>query len=247
MEENREKATLKIGELAGRLGLNVRTLRYYESIGLLPEPDRTWSGYRLYSEEHEQLLRFVLQARQAGFSLDEIRRITRLARRGSPCDYVRRAASEHIASIDAQIISLQGLRFRLQKLADLTENAPTGPERSADGQICTLIERLSSSTTSTTPDGEIMTAQRKIEVFVAGCPLCEPVVKLVQRLACSSCEVQVYDLREGCATGECRDLARSYGVHRVPAVVIDGKLADCCQSGPVNETTLRAAGLGSSR
>ncbi|MCA1595339.1 MAG: MerR family DNA-binding transcriptional regulator [Chloroflexi bacterium] len=53
MEDSPEKKTLKIGELAARFGLNVRTLRYYESIGVLPEPERTSGGYRLYSEEHE--------------------------------------------------------------------------------------------------------------------------------------------------------------------------------------------------
>lgn len=93
-----------------------------------------------------------------------------------------------------------------------------------------------------------MENKRYVEVFTAGCPLCDDTVQLVQRLASGVpsglCEVTVYDLREGCATNECREKAKQYGVHRVPAVVIDGKLAGCCEVGPVREETLRAAGLG---
>lgn len=86
--------------------------------------------------------------------------------------------------------------------------------------------------------------KRNVEVFIAGCMLCDEAVKLVESLACDSCDVTVYDLREGCATNECREKAKLYGVTRVPTVVIDGKIADCCQVGPVSERSLRAAGLG---
>lgn len=88
-------------------------------------------------------------------------------------------------------------------------------------------------------------AKRKIEVFTGGCPVCEPVVELVKKTACSNCEVVIYDLNEGCATNECRTKANQYGVMRVPAVVVDGKLLDCCKAGTVNEKEIRAAGVGS--
>jgi hypothetical protein len=87
-------------------------------------------------------------------------------------------------------------------------------------------------------------AKRKVEVFTAGCPVCEPTVELVQKLACPSCEVIVYDLNQGCDTNECREKAKQYGIHRIPAVVVDGQLLDCCQTGPVAEEALRAAGIG---
>ena len=87
--------------------------------------------------------------------------------------------------------------------------------------------------------------KRKVEVFTSGCPLCEPVVKMVKDLSCSSCEVVVYDLNKGCATNECNIKANQYGITRVPAVLIDGKLLDCCRTGAVTEQALRAAGLGS--
>ncbi|MEW6473879.1 MAG: thioredoxin family protein [Actinomycetota bacterium] len=85
-------------------------------------------------------------------------------------------------------------------------------------------------------------AKRQVEVFTAACPLCEPAVQLVQELACPDCEVTVYDLRESGM-----DRAREYGVRRVPAVVVDGTLAPCCQSGEVSREQLLAAGIGQRR
>lgn len=88
-------------------------------------------------------------------------------------------------------------------------------------------------------------SKRLVEVFTAGCPLCDETVKLVRDLACSNCEVRVYDLHEGCATNFCREKAEQYGIHRVPAVVVNGKLAECCQNQqPVSRESLVAAGLG---
>ena len=86
-----------------------------------------------------------------------------------------------------------------------------------------------------------MSAKRMIEVFTAGCPCCEDAVKLVQTLACPSCDVRVLDMRtdKGAQTK-----ARQYGVKRVPAIVVEGKLADCCQAGGPNAGTLKALGVG---
>ena len=84
-------------------------------------------------------------------------------------------------------------------------------------------------------------AKRKVEVFTAGCPLCDEAVALVKQIACPSCEVVVHDLRAG---GEAEGRARSLGVNAVPAVVVDGRVAECCARGPVDEETLRQAGLG---
>lgn len=84
-----------------------------------------------------------------------------------------------------------------------------------------------------------MTVKRKIEVFTAGCALCDDTVALVKRAACPSCDVEVHDMRHPAAAAK----AKQYGVMRAPAVVIDGNLSACCAGGP-NEQTLRAAGLG---
>ena len=83
---------------------------------------------------------------------------------------------------------------------------------------------------------------RKVEVFTAGCSLCDDAVQLVQDLACSSCNVEVLDMKDESA----QQKAKQYGVTRVPSVVVNGTLADCCQSGAVSADSLRALGVGSS-
>ncbi|KAI9129921.1 thioredoxin family protein [Acaryochloris sp. CCMEE 5410] len=90
-------------------------------------------------------------------------------------------------------------------------------------------------------------AKRQVEVFTAGCPLCDPAVQLIRELACNNCEVQVYDLRDDCATNVCRDKVTQYGIHRVPTVVVDGKLTECCQNQQlISRDALIAAGIGQS-
>jgi len=82
-------------------------------------------------------------------------------------------------------------------------------------------------------------AQKKIEVFTTGCPLCDRAVKLVKSLACESCQVTVYDLRK-----QGIQKARRYGVTSVPTVVINDKIADCCKRGEISEEVLINAGVG---
>jgi len=82
---------------------------------------------------------------------------------------------------------------------------------------------------------------RTIEVFTAGCPCCDEVVKAVQAAACPSCVVLVQDMQ---ADQAAQAKARQYGLARVPAVVVDGRVADCCTGGPVDLERLRALGLG---
>lgn len=89
-----------------------------------------------------------------------------------------------------------------------------------------------------------MSAKRKVEVFTAGCPVCEPTVDLVKKTACDSCEVVVYDLNKGCDTMECREKAEKYGVTQLPAVAVNGQLLDCCKTGAITKEALEAAGIG---
>lgn len=85
-----------------------------------------------------------------------------------------------------------------------------------------------------------MTTKRQIEVFGAGCPVCEETIRLVRSVACSSCEVAVLDINDPSVASR----AKSLGIRSVPSVVIDGKLADCCADRGPDEATLRSAGLG---
>jgi len=88
------------------------------------------------------------------------------------------------------------------------------------------------------------TSKRRVKVFTAGCPLCEETVSLVKSLGCPSCEVRVYDLREGCATNECREKVTQYGITAIPSVVVDGVLLECCRRGSIDAALLRASGIG---
>lgn len=82
-------------------------------------------------------------------------------------------------------------------------------------------------------------AKRQIEVFVAGCPVCEPVVALVKEMACSDCEVTIHDLR---ASGS--DQVPKYGLKTIPAVVVDGTLVSCCDTPGPTRQALAEAGIG---
>jgi len=84
-----------------------------------------------------------------------------------------------------------------------------------------------------------MNNKRKVEIFSAGCAICEEAVSVVNRLACSSCEVTVLDMKNP----DIVKRAKILNIGSVPAVVIDGRLTDCCGQG-LNEETLKAAGLG---
>jgi glutaredoxin 3 len=83
-------------------------------------------------------------------------------------------------------------------------------------------------------------AKRKVEVFSAGCAACEETIELVRRLSCASCEVAVLDMKDGAVARR----ARALGIHSVPAVVVDGRLASCCEGRGPDEAGLRAAGIG---
>ena len=85
-----------------------------------------------------------------------------------------------------------------------------------------------------------MRDKRKIEVFSAGCPVCDNTVKLINNLACPSCEVNVLDMK----TPEVAERAKTLGIHSVPTVIIDGKIIDCCTGRGPDEAALKAAGLG---
>ncbi len=82
--------------------------------------------------------------------------------------------------------------------------------------------------------------RRKFEVYSAGCACCEQTITEIKQAACPSCEVTVHDMRQP----EVAERAKSLGIRSVPAVVIDGKLADCCSGRGANLATLQAAGLG---
>lgn len=110
---------MKIGDVARRTGVPAKTIRYYESIGLLPRPERAANGYRVYGEEALRTLSFVRHARQLGFPLDDVRALLGLWRdRSRPSREVKALALRRIADVDARIAELQRLRDELAHLAE---------------------------------------------------------------------------------------------------------------------------------
>jgi glutaredoxin 3 len=85
-----------------------------------------------------------------------------------------------------------------------------------------------------------MTATRQIEIFSAGCPICKETIALVHRLACSSCDVKVLDMKNQTVASRAKEL----GIRTLPTVVIDGQVASCCTAQGPHEKELRQAGVG---
>lgn len=127
---------MRIGEVAREVGVNPKTIRYYESIGLLPEPARTTSGYRDYGPDDVDRIAFARRATELDLHLDEIAEILALRDRGKrPCDYVLEVARRRVDDLDERIQTMQRAR---EELASLIERAPS-PE-SDDACYCQLIE-----------------------------------------------------------------------------------------------------------
>jgi glutaredoxin len=85
-----------------------------------------------------------------------------------------------------------------------------------------------------------MTTKRQIEIFSAGCPVCQETIDLVNEIACPSCEISVLDMQDKAVA----ERARTLGIQSVPAVAIDGQLADCCTGRGVDKDALRRSGVG---
>ena len=108
---------MKIGVLARRSGMTVKTLRYYEDLGLLPAIGRSEGGYRLFAEESLQLLEFIRRLKTLGLSLEEIQRCLAVNDAGElPCGDIQRQLERQIGRIYSQIQELRQLRKELQGL-----------------------------------------------------------------------------------------------------------------------------------
>lgn len=131
---------MRIGEVARRVGVNPRTVRYYESIGLLPEPPRTDGGYRSYDEHDVERIAFVRRARQLDLSLDEIREVLALRDRGErPCGFVLQVARARFDELERRIDDMQRARLELQALLRRADHLSNDV-----ACYCTLIEHEAS-------------------------------------------------------------------------------------------------------
>ena len=117
--------TLLIGELAQQVGVDTKTIRFYEESGVLPLPRRLPNGYRVYDEDDVSRLRFVRGARSLDLALDDISEVLDFRDRGeAPCRYVVGLLHEKLAEVDARIDELKRLRLELQALSAAADELP---------------------------------------------------------------------------------------------------------------------------
>jgi MerR family transcriptional regulator, copper efflux regulator len=109
---------MNIGELAKNSGVNAKMIRHYESIGVIPKPARTDSGYRRYSDNDVHVLRFVKRARGLGFTMPEIKKLVSLWRNKQRASKeVKALALGHLKDLEQKIMELQEMAGTLRKLA----------------------------------------------------------------------------------------------------------------------------------
>ncbi len=133
---------MKIGVLADAAGVSTKTVRYYESIGLLAEPDRTPAGYREYDGEAVDRLQFVRDAQSSGLMLSEIASVLELKGSGqTSCSHTMALLEEHLAEIDEQIERLQTTRAVLADMS--TRGRALDPAACTDPNRCQVISATS--------------------------------------------------------------------------------------------------------
>lgn len=126
---------MKIGELARVTGANIETIRYYERIGLLPEPHRTAANYRSYGEAHRSRLAFVRHSRDLGFTIEEIRSLLDLSDHPErDCAEADQIATGHLEQVEVKIAQLEALRGELARIVERCRGGLAGD--------CRVIEAL---------------------------------------------------------------------------------------------------------
>ncbi|VAW63062.1 hypothetical protein MNBD_GAMMA08-413 [hydrothermal vent metagenome] len=124
---------LTIGNLAKAADVNIETIRYYQRIGLLTEPQKPAEGYRVYPEKSITRLGFIKQAKKLGFNLKEVAELLQLG--DGQCGDVRARAEQKRLQINKQIKDLKKLRNTLDDLIDSCK-------KDADTACCPIVESL---------------------------------------------------------------------------------------------------------
>tara|TARA_R100000005_G_scaffold95741_3_gene78513 strand:+ start:11608 stop:12024 length:417 start_codon:yes stop_codon:yes gene_type:complete len=138
MNDHVTRKGLQRAALARRTGCNLETIRYYEKIGMMPDPPRTGSGYRVYDESHASRLRFILRARELGFAIEEIRGLLVLVDGGTQtCAEVKERTERHLSDVRTKIADLK----RIEKVLAATAAQCSGEQVPE----CPVLEALGSS------------------------------------------------------------------------------------------------------
>lgn len=137
MTDHNSGKGMQRAELARQTGCNLETIRYYEKIGMMPDPPRTGSGYRVYDDGHVSRLRFIMRARELGFAVGQVRGLLDLVDGGTQtCAEVKQRTEQHLADIRNRIADLQ----RIEKVLAATAAQCSG-EKVPD---CPVLEALTS-------------------------------------------------------------------------------------------------------
>lgn len=129
--------TASIGVLSRRTGVNIETIRYYERIGIMPNPPRTEGGQRIYGETHMKRLTFIRRSRELGFTLDDIRALLSLVDGGEfTCGEVKEMTVAHMEGIRRKITDLRRMERVLKEMASKCDGG--------DVPDCPILEALSS-------------------------------------------------------------------------------------------------------
>lgn len=132
---------MRIGEVGEAVGVSTKALRFYESVGLLPEPARTASGYRDYPPEVVERVQFIRDAQAAGLTLAEVTSVLELKDAGHrSCEHTRALVNRHLGDIDERITALRETRTRLAELA--RRAVDLDPVDCTDPQRCQVIARI---------------------------------------------------------------------------------------------------------
>ncbi|OYT74479.1 MAG: hypothetical protein CFK49_08215 [Armatimonadetes bacterium JP3_11] len=197
----------QIGEIAKRAGVKVSTLRYYDACGLLPPAQRAESGYRLYAPEQLERLQLILEARRLGLSLRQIRQVLDPGEQEQPpCERVALLLQRMVTRLNERI---EQLRARRDALVYALSHAPLADTEK--GAPCNLL------LAAIDYQRRWSFMARTIEVFTAGCPLCDETVQRVNN-AVAQCGCTVIT-----RTPDSPE-AQRYGIRAVPAIVVDGQL-----------------------
>lgn len=138
MSDHASGRGLRRAELARRTGCNLETVRYYEKIGMMPDPPRTAAGYRVYGSDHVSRLKFILRARELGFSIEEIRGLLDLVDGGDQtCAEIKERTERHLLNVRTKIADLRRIEIVLAAAA----------ARCSGGDVpdCAVLETLEGS------------------------------------------------------------------------------------------------------
>lgn len=129
---------ITVSQLAKQVGTSADTVRYYERIGLLPEPERSPAGYRLYEPEAAERLRFIKHAQRFGLRLDAINELLEIREQGlCPCGHTRALLEARLTELDAELESLRRLR------GDIAGMLAQGPSPARQVSACDCLVQLS--------------------------------------------------------------------------------------------------------